>query len=102
MIVVASAQSHSRYLLPVRTAIRRAGSFGEAGDLDICRQGILQRDGCSDLSGANNVASYLVDALMDRFEEVLRFEEVGDTMEAIVVDKDGAEQRLFGFEVMRG
>ena len=38
---------------------------------------------------------------MDRLEEMLRLEEVGNPVERLVVDEDGAEQRLLGLDVMR-
>ena len=43
----------------------------------------------------------LVDLLMDRLEEMPRLEEVGDAVERLVVDQDGAEQRLLGLDVVR-
>ena len=38
---------------------------------------------------------------MDRLEEMLRLEEVGDPVERLVVDEDRAEQRLLGLDVVR-
>jgi hypothetical protein len=39
---------------------------------------------------------------MDRLEEMLRLQEVGDPIKCLVVDEDRAEQRLFRLDVMRG
>src|SRR4029079_14989664 len=39
---------------------------------------------------------------MDRLEEMLRLQEVGDPVERLVVDDDGAEQRLLRLDVLRG
>src|SRR5580658_10192555 len=38
---------------------------------------------------------------MDRLEEMLRLEEVGNAIKRIVIDEYGAKQRLLGFDVMR-
>ena len=38
---------------------------------------------------------------MDRFEEVLRLEEIGDTVERLVVDQYSAEQCLLGLDIVR-
>ena len=39
--------------------------------------------------------------LMQRFEEVLRFQEVRDPVEGVVVDENRAQQALFRFDVVR-
>ena len=39
---------------------------------------------------------------MDRLEEMLRLEEIGNPIERLVVDEDGAEQRLLRLDVVRG
>ena len=46
-------------------------------------------------------AGELVDLLMDRLEEMLRLQKIGDPVERLVVDQDGAEQRLLGLDVVR-
>ena len=38
---------------------------------------------------------------MQGFVEMARLQEVGDTVEGIVVDKDRTEQRLLGLDVVR-
>ena len=43
----------------------------------------------------------LVDLAVDRLVEMLGREEVGDAIERLVVDEDGAEQRLLGLDVVR-
>ena len=43
----------------------------------------------------------LVDLLVDRLEEMRRLEEVGDAVERLVVDQDGAEQRLLRLDIVR-
>ena len=39
--------------------------------------------------------------LVDRLEEMLRLEEIGDAVERLVVDQDGAEQRLLRLDIVR-
>ncbi len=73
----------------------------EAGDVELGRQERLQRDRGCDFPGSHQSAGEVEDALMDRFEEVLRCKEIGDAVEGLVIDQDGAEQRLFGFDIMR-
>src|SRR5208282_1659741 len=51
--------------------------------------------------GADQRARVLVYAAMNLLDEMLGLEKVGDAVESVVVDQDGAEQRLFGFEVDR-
>ena len=73
----------------------------QAGDVEIARQERLQRHRGRELVGADQSAGELENALMDRLEEMLRLEEVGDPVERLVVDQDGAEQRLFGLDIVR-
>ena len=40
------------------------------------------------------------DPAVDRLEEVLRAQELADPMVGLVVDQDGAEQRLLGLDVV--
>jgi hypothetical protein len=37
-----------------------------------------------------------------RLIEVLGQQEIGDAVEGLVVDEDGAEQRLLGLDIVRG
>src|SRR5476651_621537 len=39
---------------------------------------------------------------MDRLEEMLRLQKIGDPVERLVVDDDGAEHRLLRLDVLRG
>ncbi len=73
----------------------------EAGDIEISRQERLQRHRRRQLVGAHQSAGQVVDALMDRLEEVLRLEKIGDAVERLVIDEDRAEQRLLGLDIMR-
>ena len=57
--------------------------------------------GVGDLVGADQLARHLIDAPVHRLEEMDRLEEVGDAVEGLVVDEDGAEQRLLGLDVLR-
>ena len=75
---------------------------GQPGDVEIGRQERLQRHGARDLAGADQARAELEDLGMDRLEEVLRLEEVGDAVERLVVDQDRAQQRLFRLDVVRG
>ena len=43
----------------------------------------------------------LVDLLVDRLEEMLRLEEVGNPVERLVIDEDRAQQRLFRLDIVR-
>ena len=52
-------------------------------------------------AGADELAGDLEDRLVHRLEEMLRLEEIGNPVERFVVDQDGAEQRLFRFDVLR-
>jgi hypothetical protein len=73
----------------------------EPGDVEIGRQEGFQRDRRRQLAGADKAAGKLENALMDRFEEVLRLKEIRDTVERLVVDQYSAEQCLFGLDVVR-
>jgi hypothetical protein len=73
---------------------------GKADDVEIPRHEGLQRDRRRQFSGADEAGRELENALMDRLEEVLRFKEIGDAVERLVVDEDRAEQRLFGLNVV--
>ena len=91
MMVVASAARRARYCATV-----------EPGDVDVGGQEGLQRDRRGELAGADEAAREVIDLLMHRLEEMLRLEEVGDAIERLVVDQDGAQQRLLRLDIMRG
>ena len=74
----------------------------ESGDVDVGGQEGLQRDRGGDLAGADEAARGVIDLLMDRLEEMRRFEKIGDAVERLVVDQDGAEQRLLRLDIVRG
>jgi hypothetical protein len=44
---------------------------------------------------------HLEDLAVQRFVEMARLQEVGDAVEGVVVDEDGAQQRLFRLNVVR-
>ena len=62
-----------------------------AADIDVGAEEGLQRDRRRDLAGADQIARKLIDFLVDRLEEMLRLEEIGDPVERLVVDQDGAQ-----------
>ena len=72
----------------------------DAAEVVLAEEG-LQRDGRSKLAGADQRARDLVDAAMNLLDEMLRLEKVGDAVERVVVDENGAEQRLLGLQVQR-
>src|SRR5262249_6593418 len=47
-------------------------------------------------------AGGVVDLLVDRLEEMPRLEKIGDAIERLVVDQDGAQERLLRLDVVRG
>ncbi len=61
----------------------------------------LDRDRRRGLAGADDLAHDLVDLAMHRLVEMLGQQEIGDAIERLVVDEDGAQQRLLGFDVLR-
>ena len=69
--------------------------------IEVVGQEGLDRDRRRGLARADDLARDLVDLAMDRLVEVLGREEVGDAIEGLVVDEDGAEQRLLGLDVVR-
>jgi hypothetical protein len=70
-------------------------------DVGFRRNEGFQRDGRSDLAGADQAARDLENLLMDRLEEVFRLEEVGNAVERLVIHEDRAEQCLLDLNVMR-
>ena len=73
----------------------------EPADVHVGRQEGLERDRRRDLAGADQIRGELIDLLMDRLEEMLRLEKIGDPVERLVVDDDGAQQRLLRLDVLR-
>ena len=74
----------------------------QAGNVDLGRQKGLQGHRRGELSGADQAAGNVVDLLVDRLEEVLRLEKIADPVERLVVDQDGAQQRLLRLDIVRG
>ena len=60
-----------------------------------------QRDRCRLLAGGDQLRQRLEDLLVQGVVEVVRLEEARDAVVGLVVDEDGAEQRLLGLEVVR-
>ena len=73
---------------------------GQPGNVEVRRQERLERDRRRQLAGANQSAGQLVDALVDAFEEMLRFKEIGNAVERLVIDEDSPQQRLFGLDIV--
>src|SRR6185503_12459967 len=73
----------------------------QARDVEVGWQEGLQRDGARDFAGANEACGKLVDLRVDRFEEMLRLEEIGDAVERLVIDEDRTQQRLLRLDVVR-
>ena len=74
---------------------------GQPGDIEVGRQEGLQRHRRRQLAGADQAAGKFEDALMDRLEEMLRLEEIGNAVKRLVIDEDGAEQCLLGLDIVR-
>jgi hypothetical protein len=62
----------------------------------------LQHHGVGELSCLDAAHNGLVDAAVDRVREVVRREELGDSLVRLVVGEQGAEQGLLGLQVGRG
>ena len=73
----------------------------EPADVDVGGQEGLQRDRRRHLAGANEVGGDLINLLVQRLDEMRRLEKIGDPVERLVVDQDGAKQRLLGLDVVR-
>jgi len=76
--------------------------YRQAGDVRVGGQERFQRHRRGKLAGADQAARDIVDLLMDRLEEMRRLQKVGDAIERLVVDQDGAQQRLLCLDVVRG
>ncbi len=61
----------------------------------------FERDRRRQFARADQRACDLEDAAMDLLDEMLAPQEIGNAVERIIVDKDRAEQRLLGLEVVR-
>ena len=73
---------------------------GKPGDIELYRQERLERYRRGQFSGADQPAGELEDALVDGLEKVLRLEEIGDAIERLVVNEDGAKQRLLCLDIV--
>ena len=67
--------------------------YGHPAEIGIAEIG-LQRDRRGELAGPDERGSILIDAAMYLLGEMRRIEKIGDLVERLVVDQDGAEQRL--------
>ncbi len=72
-----------------------------AADIGIGGQEGLQRDGGRDLAHPDQAAGGLENGLVDRLEEVLRLQKVGNPVERVVVDQDRAQQALLRLDIVR-
>ena len=73
----------------------------QPADVEVGRQEGLERDRRRALAGAHQRGDVLVDLLMQRLEEMLGLEEVGDAIVRLVIDEDRAEQRLLDLDIVR-
>ena len=53
------------------------------------------------LAAADALRAAFVDPAVHRLEEMLRAQQLADPMVGLVVDQDGAEQRLLGLDIVR-
>jgi hypothetical protein len=74
---------------------------GHVADLLLGRQERLQRDRIGHLAHADQFRRDLIDLAVQGLVEMRRFQEIRDPVEGVVVDEDGAEQRLLGLDVVR-
>ncbi len=74
----------------------------EPADVHVGGQEGFERDRRGDLAGADQIRGKLIDLLVDRLEEMLRLEKIGDAVERLVVDDDGAQHGLLRLDVLRG
>ena len=72
-----------------------------AADIGFRRQEGLQRDRGGDLAHPDQAAGGLEDGLVDRLEEVFRLQKIRYPVKGVVVDQDGAQQALFGLDIVR-
>ena len=61
----------------------------------------LERDRVGELAAPDRLDAALEDPGVDRLEEMLGAQELADAVIGVVVDQDGAEQRLLGLDVVR-
>ena len=71
-----------------------------AADIGVGGQEGFQRDGGRDLAHPDQAAGGLENGLVDRLEEVLRLQKVGNPVERVVVDQDRAQQALLRLDIM--
>jgi hypothetical protein len=84
---------------------RQAAEVLRHGKAGIDRLGGLEerpeRDGRGLLAGSDQLGGGLEDLLVQRIEEMMRLEKPRHAVVRLVVDEDGAEQRLLGLNVLR-
>ena len=74
---------------------------GEATNINSGVEKCLKRDWSRQLARADKIAGKLIDLLMDRLEEMRRFQKIGNAVIGLVVDEYGAQQRLFRLYIVR-
>jgi len=72
----------------------------QSGDVEISGQESLQRHRRGEIDHANEATADIVGLLMNRLEEMLWLEKVGDAIERLVIDEDRAQKRLLGLDVV--
>ncbi len=70
-------------------------------DLLVGRQERLDGHRIGHLAHADEFGRNLEDLAVERLVEMRRLQEIGDTVKGVVVDEDGAEQRLLRLDVVR-
>ncbi len=89
MMVVASAARRARYcgmVMPPRSCSPRK---------------VLSVTGVASLPARIKLARCLEDAAVQFLGKMLRLQKIGNTVEGVVIDQDGAEKRLFGLDIGR-
>ena len=71
-----------------------------AAEIGVGGQEGFQRDGGRDLAHPDQAGGGLENGLVDRLEEVLGFQKVGNPVERIVVHQDRAQQALLRFDIV--
>ncbi len=77
------------------------------GPADVLEGGValeigLEGDGARQLAGADQFRGDVIDAGVDGLEEMVGLEKGRHPVAGVVVDQNGAEQRLFRLEIVRG
>ena len=73
-----------------------------ARDVDVGGRKVFSVTGVASLPARISLRADSENLLMDRLEEMLRLEEIADPVERLVVDQNGAQQRLLRLDIVRG